>query len=92
MGLEIVELILDVERAYEITIPDDSMSSIETLGDFHDLIASLVEAQQPDRFAAASFHDELWPNIAHFATRNGYNSEPETVTRESRFIEDLGYG
>lgn len=92
MGLEIVELMMDIERAYGITIPDDAMDNIHTLGDFHDLIAKLVAEQKPERFAQASFHAELWPAIAHYATRNGYHSEPDTVTRQTRFVEDLGYG
>jgi len=92
MGLEVVELIMDVEAAYGITVPDDAMHRIYTLGDFRDLVARLVQEQRPELFATASFHEKLWPDIAHFATRNGYNSKPDSVTPETRFIEDLGYG
>lgn len=92
MGLEIVELVMDVEQAYGIKIPDDAISELYTLGDFHNLIARLVQDQQPELAAKSAFKDQLWPTIAHFATRNGYNSKPDSVTRDSRFIEDLGYG
>ena len=92
MGLESVELVMDIEEAYGITVPDNAMNNIYTLGDFHDLIDRLVKEQQPELWASASFPKKLWPDIAHFATRNGYNSEPDTVTRASRFVEDVGYG
>ena len=92
MGLEHVELIMDVEEAFGIKIPDSALEKVHTLGEFHDLIAYLVHEQRPELAADPAFKTQLWPEIARFATRNGYSSNPETVTRESRFIEDLGYG
>ncbi|MGB0766705.1 MAG: hypothetical protein ACPGYV_03230 [Phycisphaeraceae bacterium] len=47
MGLEIVELIMDVEEAYGITLPDDALDRVVTVGDFYDRILQLIREQQP---------------------------------------------
>ncbi|MEO0475919.1 MAG: acyl carrier protein [Planctomycetota bacterium] len=92
MGLEILELVIDVEKAYGIAIPDKAMYTVVTLGDFHNLIDRLIKEQHSDLSESLSYGDQLWSEIAACATRIGYYAKPETVGRHTRFIEDLGYG
>ncbi len=41
MGLDLVELILEVEESFEIKLPDDRASEIQTVGDLYQLILEL---------------------------------------------------
>lgn len=92
VGLEHIELMLDVERAFDIEIPDEAMNQVRTAGEFYDVVAQVIRAQRVHMFDEPDFEDELWDAIRHFATRNGYSSEPDRVMRDTRFVEDLGYG
>ena len=46
MGLESVELMMDVEDRFEIAIPDSEMEQIQTVGDLH---LSLIHISEPTR-------------------------------------------
>lgn len=43
MGLDVVELMMDVEETFHITIEDDDYEEIRTVGDLHDLILKRVD-------------------------------------------------
>lgn len=40
MGLDVVELILAVEDAFQIQIADEEAGSVSTIGDLHNLVVS----------------------------------------------------
>ncbi len=46
-SLQIYELVVDLEEAYDIRLPDDMLDSVVTVGDFVDLVYTLtVEHEQ----------------------------------------------
>lgn len=58
MGLDLVELIMNVEDTFAISIPDDEASRIETAGQLHDCIMQHldIEKQPGPCLTAAAFH------------------------------------
>lgn len=49
MGLDVVELVMEVEDAFDISIPDDDFEEIMTVGDLHDYIVKRRCVEDPDR-------------------------------------------
>lgn len=45
MGLDTVELLMDVEETFDIEISDKEASEIETVGEFYDVVLTKLEAQ-----------------------------------------------
>lgn len=49
MGLDSVELLLEVENAFKIRIPDEEAEKIITVGDFHDAVWRHLEGRHIDK-------------------------------------------
>lgn len=92
MGLEDVEFVMDIEKEFDIEIPDTAMQHVRTVGEFHDEVAKFLREQRPDLSERPGFEHHLWSRISTIAADNGYNITPAQVSRDSRFVEDLGYG
>lgn len=45
-SLQIYELVVDLEEAYDIRLPDDMLDSIVTVGDFVDLVYTLTTEER----------------------------------------------
>ena len=57
MGLDAVELILAVEDAFQIHIPDEEASTVSTVGDLHALVISKLRGQDSKRcLTSAAFY------------------------------------
>ena len=86
MGLDLVELVMSVEEEFGIDIPDSLAEKISTVGDLADIVASELarsgQRADPDRiFERIRTHTAEWAVVSL-----------EQVTRESRFVQDLGLG
>lgn len=51
MGLESVELVLAVEREFEIAIPDAVIEKLITVGHFYDAVYAEINRQRPELIA-----------------------------------------
>lgn len=49
MGLDTVELVMDIEKAFNISIPDPQAETMVTVGDFHRVVCSHLKKEQSDR-------------------------------------------
>jgi hypothetical protein len=95
MGLEQVELVMDAEDEFGIKIDslDDYGQSVMTVGAFYDLVLRLVrELPRSELARRPDLESHVWNRVAVLAAKHGYDLKPEQITRETRFIEDLGYG
>jgi uncharacterized membrane protein len=93
MGLEGVELVMAAESEFGIRITDEAAQRVRTVGEFHDLVRSLVEMEgRPELRARTDLDQHLWSRVQILASTHGYGVPPAKVTRETRFVEDLGYG
>ena len=83
MGLEIVELLMSVEDSFKFTITDEEAENIATIGQLHDLVVSKVSPPMDEAV--------VWNRLKHLIVSQ-LAIAPEAVTRETRFIDDLGLG
>lgn len=92
VGLEYVEFAMQIEDEFGITVPNEVLKRVATVGAFYDAILPLVrETGSPVLCARTDLEDYLWSRVRALASEP-YDVAPETVTRSTRFAEDLGYG
>ena len=95
MGLEQVELVMDAEKAFAISIGsvDNYGQSVSTVGEFNDLILRPIRADpSSDLGRRPDLESYLRRRVVELSAQHGYGPKPEQIKRETRFIEDLGYG
>jgi hypothetical protein len=93
MGLESVELVLNVEDAFGISIPDDIASDVRTVGQLHSVILDLLRAKDDRAWLSRPDGEQaVWFKVATLAAKLSSGVRPADVTPSTRFIEDLGYG
>lgn len=97
MGLEIVELTLEVERTFGIRIPDLELERLRTVGGWYAYLRAVLPndsggpaATRPGAPAAIS-DAELWQRLRSIVAENS-GASPERVVPSARLIEDLGMG
>lgn len=59
MGLDAVELIMEIEQAFDIQIPDEPASNIRTVGELFDFLVTQIRGEAPSRdvcLSAAAFY------------------------------------
>ena len=57
MGLDLIELVLDVEKSFDISLEDDEVAQIVTVGQFCDLVVGKTSGVKlPDCPAAKAFY------------------------------------
>ena len=93
MGLDSVELILEAEEAFGISLADDEMVKTLTVGQFYEAI--MRELPSPEKkfclSAEVADHDrnEVWESV-RILVADQLGVELEKITKESRFVADLG--
>lgn len=84
MGLDIVELVMSVEEEFDIEIPSVVQEKILTVGDLVDaVVAELVRLER-------SVDPVVVFDRVREITIEKAEAPPDMVTREARFIDDLG--
>ncbi len=87
MGLEYVELIMDIEDKLEIQIKNEEAQNIKTAGQFYELIR-----HKYNNLSRQTYDDKsIWILLTQLIARIA-DIEPEEITPETRFIEDLDFG
>jgi len=91
MGLDIYELVLEVEEEFGVKIPNADMQRIESVGDLFDVTVKNLREQQPERFASSPrCEDEVWERLkALLVDQLALN--PEQVVKPARFFDELGF-
>ena len=93
MGLEGVELVMEVEDEFAISISDEAAQQAVTVGDLYNLVLRLVrESETSPLRGRADLEEHVWSRVQFLAAQNGHRLRSKQVTRQTRFIEDLGYG
>jgi acyl carrier protein len=97
MGLEIVELTLEVERTFGIEIPERELEHLRTVGDW----SAWLRAVLPGETAGIAIHNfgisrpvsdaELWQRLQSIVAAIA-GVRPDRLTPSTRLIEDLGMG
>ena len=84
MGLDSVELVMEVERHFDITIPDDEASQLTTVGKLHAWVVAEFTRMGRDSVDATVVFYDLRELIC-----KQLRIDPGKVVPEARFVQDL---
>ncbi len=92
MGLDSVELLMAIERHFQVSVSDEDGEKMMTAGDIHRFLRVAVTEQEPslEGPSARGWSDEeLWDNLKgliadHFAI------PPDKITPATHLVDDLG--
>ena len=85
MGLDIAEMVMEIEDRFGIQIADDEGISLKTAGELRDyVIAQLKRRGQVNE-------EDVWLKLVEIIRRTLQRPKLE-IRPESRFFEDLGMG
>jgi acyl carrier protein len=84
MGLDTVELVIRVEKAFDIEIPDADAATLVTVGDLQAYVGGVLRRQ--GRIESADSVDAQLRDIIC----DQLGVEPEDVVPSARFVDDLG--
>lgn len=85
MGLETVEIVMWAEEAFDISLPDEEVSEVYTVGEFASLIARKVNERHNKNW---SYREPL-PLVIDVLV-NDYGVQREKISTVSRIVDDLG--
>jgi hypothetical protein len=86
-----VELVMDCEDEFGISIPDAAAGEIRTVGQFFDLVLTLTRTSgKPEVRQRRDLEQYAWDRVRSFCVPP--REDFTFITRSTRFIEDLGYG
>ena len=87
MGLDSVELLLRVEREFDVELSDDEASSIFTVGDLHHCLVRKWEAKaRKDRLNGI---EPTWQALCDVIV-DQLVIPPDQIAPNARIVEDLG--
>ena len=85
MGLDTVELVLSVEKLFEIEIPDEVAEKLDTVGKLHQFIVSEHKRLNRPNVSSEIIFDQLRTIISY-----QLSVKPEQIIPEARFVQHLG--
>ena len=86
MGLDVVELVMDIEREFSVELPDDRLNGVRTVGELYALVAEMAGEGWP---VPPTTGDAHWQQFTRRVVRD-LGVEPERVTWQAEFRRDLG--
>jgi hypothetical protein len=85
LGLETVEIVLDMEDHFHVRIPDAAASRCVTVADLQWVIVDLLVAK--GRPQGEALHQEVWDGMIAVLGRHGY--PVGRIRPESKWIGDI---
>jgi hypothetical protein len=86
MGLETVEIVMDVEDHFGISVPDEVASKCETAADLQKVIIDLLVAKGRPR--SAELESEVFRDLVKISA-DVTGNDPATIRPESRWVGDV---
>jgi acyl carrier protein len=83
VGLDAVELVMQIEEEFDIAIADHDAETMRTVGDLYNGIL-----RQLDRTGSSANKEEVWQKLVKIVSRL-LRIRPEDVRPSTRFIDDL---
>lgn len=88
MGIDLLDIRMNVEREFGIQIPPEELVQIQTVDDFGTLVRTVIERAGPGSTSVPT-DEEILLRLRPIICRCLY-VEPEQVVPEARLVEDLG--
>ena len=86
MGLETVEILMEIEDEFDISIPDELASNSLTVGDTHRVVVDMLVAKGAVR--SPGLEADAWQRLVKIVTEH-MRMNPGSVRPESRWIPDI---
>ena len=86
MGLQLLEIVMDLEDFFQVRIPDDAASACVTVADLQAEIVKLLLLKAP-RADPEQTRRTVWDDMMKVLARNGYNVS--RIRPESKWIGDV---
>jgi acyl carrier protein len=87
MGLEMVDLTMQVEDRFRIEIPDHEASQFETVGQLYDYVRGKLRPVGSDKWS----DERIWLTLQDIIV-NQLGVPREAVVREAHFVRDFDAG
>ncbi len=84
VGLDSVELVLEIERRFQIEIPDRELYKMTTVGEMHRWLHRALDT-------TVWSEEAIWNELREIVYRH-FDISPEEVRPETSFVDDLGAG
>ena len=85
MGLDIVEMVIEVETSFGISISDQDASHLRTVGDLYQCVVAAVD---PADESAKSYQGALWERYLNVLEQE-IGVRRSELRPEARFVQDL---
>lgn len=92
MGLDPVELVIELEDEFKITISDARAEKCETVGQVYDMVLELLAAKfggQGEDWEAVKAH--VWKRVVQLSHDHVPDFPIELIARDTHYIHDLGF-
>ncbi len=89
MGLDSVELIMEIEEHFDINFEDRIAQQMETVGDVLRIVLAKVQAKNDDSEDKSLSEPEVLLQLQKIIARSG-GVQIERVTLDARIVSDLG--
>ena len=89
MGLEAVELIIEIEEYFQVQISDLEFANIYTVGDLHICLVDRLKSEKQDKFTESDAQS-IWQQVCRIVAYVAC-VEPEELSSETSFYKDLRF-
>lgn len=86
MGLDIIEFVMRTEKVFDISLPDEELSNITTVGEFADLIHQKLLVERNLKHCPSN--EAVYEIIKAVLIKEQGIAE-NSITRNARFVQDL---
>ena len=84
MGLDTIEMVMQIEEEFSIEVPDVVASELITVGDFAQYLEESTKGMPTD-----TNYNQACNRIIEILV-DDYRVNPKGITAKSRFVKDLG--
>lgn len=88
MGLDIVEMVMSLEKAFEIRLPEEELNRIRTVGELFDCVQSQIDPK-PAPGERGPYAGDRWERYLDVIERDT-GAERSRLRPQATFVYDLG--
>ena len=88
MGLDIVEMVMALESAFHVRLPEEELTRIRTVGELHDCVARQLGAGEGTT-RSGLYQGEAWERYLDVIERET-GADRHRLKPSASFVDDLG--